>query len=48
MCEVRNGDGRLVCKADKSNKSIEIRVKNCVTLIEWLPNGKLKITNIKT
>lgn len=48
MYGVRNSDGRLVCCIDESiDVVIEIRIKNCVTLITVDSNGKVEITNAK-
>ena len=47
MREVRNNDGRLVCRIDESAGTIEICIKNCVTLIHWNPSGKPQIINTK-
>ena len=48
MRDVRNIDNRLVCCIDESTDVvIEIRIKNCVTLIAVDSNRKVKITNTK-
>jgi len=48
MREVRNSDGRLVCRIDESTDTvIQISIKNCVTLIKLDSNGKVEITNTK-
>lgn len=45
--EVRNADGRLVCRVDETTGAVEIRVKDCVTLIEREPDGGITIVNGK-
>ena len=47
MREVRNSDGRLVCRIDEFGTEIEISIKNCVTLIKLGTNGNVEITNTK-
>lgn len=47
MREVRNSDGRLVCLIDENTGAVEICIKGCVTLIEQLPDGEIRITNSK-
>ena len=45
MREVRNSDGRLVCRIDERTGAIEIKVKGCVSLIERTYDGKITITH---
>jgi hypothetical protein len=47
MREVRNSDGRLVCRVDEVTGKVEIVIKGCVTLIERTEKGEIKIINIK-
>jgi hypothetical protein len=47
MRDVRNSDGRLVCRIDEATGTVEIRIKGCVTLIERGPDGKPVIVNLK-
>jgi predicted Rdx family selenoprotein len=47
MREVRNADGRLVCRVDETTGAVEIRVKDCVTLIEREQDGGITIVNGK-
>lgn len=47
MKEIHNADGRLVCKADPKSPVIEIKVKDCITTIRFLPNGEIEVTNTK-
>lgn len=45
MQEIRNSFGKLVCRIDKNNKTVEIAVKGCITTISFLPDDKIKVTN---
>ena len=45
MQDIRNGQGKLVCRADKDSKSVEIAVKGNVTVIRFTDDGKIKVTN---
>jgi hypothetical protein len=47
MHDVRNSEGRLVCRINEATGAVEIRVKGCVTLIERAPDGKVRIVNTK-
>ena len=47
MNEVRNLDGRLVCRVDDGTGTVEIKSKDCVTLIKMNPNGTTEIMNLK-
>jgi hypothetical protein len=47
MHEVRNIDGRLVCRVDGRTGAVEIIVKGCVTLIERTQGGGVKVVNKK-
>lgn len=46
MTEIRNSQGKLVCRADKDSKTVEIAVKGNVTVIRFTDDGKIKVTNI--
>lgn len=46
MQDIRNSQGKLVCRADKDSKSVEIAVKGNVTVIRFTDDGKIKVTNI--
>ncbi len=48
MCEVRNLDGKLVCRFDKRKGMIEIKLKKCLTRIMLNRGGITKIVNTKT
>jgi len=47
MREVRNGDGRLVCCLDENTGTVEIRIKDCTTLIKRNPDGTTEVVNTK-
>jgi len=47
MREIRNSDGRLVCRIDESAGIIEIYAKGCLTRIQWIPEGKVRITHTR-
>ena len=47
MREIRNSDGRLVCRIDEAAGVIEIYIKGCLTCIQWVPGGKAKITHAR-
>ena len=47
MLEVRNSDGRLVCQVDEKTGAIEIKTKNCKTIIKPIPDSKPEITNTR-
>ena len=48
MREIRNSDGRLVCCFDEGTWTVEIKIKDCTTLIKRNPDGTTKIENTKT
>lgn len=39
MQEIRNSQGKLVCRIDKPTKTVEIVVKGCVTVICFSDSG---------
>ena len=47
MREIRNSEGRLVCRIDETTGTVEIIVKGCVTLIERPQDGSVKVINRK-
>jgi len=47
MREIRNTDDRLVCRVDESTGAVEIRLRECVTVIMRTPTGEIKIVNTK-
>ncbi len=49
MSEIRNLDGRLVCRIDDAADTLEIniKIKDCITLIKVNPDGKMEVINRK-
>jgi len=47
MSEVRNIDGRLVCCVDGATGTVEIKIKDCITLIQIKPDGTTEVVNRK-
>lgn len=47
MKEVRNERGKLVCRLNEKYRIVEIQEKNQKTLICFLPNGKIKVRNLR-
>lgn len=47
MSEVRNLDGKLVCRVDDATGIVEIKIKNCTTLIKMNSDGTAEIINRK-
>lgn len=47
MRDIRNSDGRLVCRIDKTTGEVEIRIKDCVTVIKRGVDGEIEIINDK-
>lgn len=47
MLDVRNSDGRLVCQVDEKTGTVEIKIKNCKTIIRPKPDSKLEIINTR-
>jgi hypothetical protein len=47
MREVRNTDGRLMAKYDKVTGRLEMRVKDCVTVVIFPPGTEIEIVNSK-
>ena len=47
MLDVRNIDGRLVCQVDEKTGAIEIKTKNCKTIIKPKPDSMPEITNTR-
>lgn len=45
MEEVRNSQGKLVCRVEKSSKTVEIVLKGCTTLICFSDDGEISIIN---
>ena len=47
MRKVRNADGHTVCRVDEVDRKVEIKDKGCTTIIQWLQNGEVRITQLK-
>lgn len=47
MEEIRNSQGKLVCRVDKNSKTVEIVIKGCITTIRFLEENRINITNTK-
>jgi hypothetical protein len=45
MKEVRNIQGKLVCRIDEEGKIVEIAVKGCITVIRFSEDGKVSVIN---
>ncbi|MGI6737789.1 MAG: hypothetical protein ACOX54_00050 [Christensenellales bacterium] len=45
MQEVRNINNKRICDISNDQKVIEIRLKNCLTIITANPDGTLNITH---
>ena len=47
MEEVRNIDGKLVCRINEAEGTLEIKIKDCITVIKIKPDDKIEIKNYK-
>jgi hypothetical protein len=47
MNEVRNSDGKLVCRIDNKERLVEIINKGCITEIRFRPDDTLKIEHYR-
>ncbi len=47
MSEIRNLDGKLVCRVDDASGIVEIKIKDCITLIKVNQDGTTKVINRK-
>ena len=45
MRDIKNSNGKLVCRLDEKASTIEIVHKGCKTLICFKPNGTAAVTN---
>lgn len=45
MQEIRNSQGKLVCRVDKASKTVEIVLKGCITLIRFFDDGTIGVIN---
>ncbi len=43
MQEIRNSQGRLVCRVDKTSKTVEIVERGCLTVIRFTDDGKITV-----
>lgn len=48
MSEIRNLDGKLVCRIDNQSGIVEIKIKDCITLIKVNTDGTTKVINQKS
>lgn len=48
MSEIRNLDGKLVCLIDNKSGTVEIKIKDCITVIKINPDGTTKVINRKS
>jgi len=48
MKEIRNANGKLICRLDKKKGIIEIARKGCKTKIHFKPSDKIEIINEKS
>ena len=48
MLDIRNNDGRLVCQVDEKTGDVEIKTKNCLTIIKHKPDNMPEIINTRT
>lgn len=47
MQEIRNGDGKLVCRIDPKQSTVEIVSKGQKTVIAFCPESEVRVTNTK-
>lgn len=47
MSEVRNLDGKLVCRVYEATGTVEIKIKDCITLIKRNADGTTEVVNLK-
>lgn len=45
LTDIRNSQGRLICRVDEGSKIVEIAVKGCITTIHFSDDGKINISN---
>ncbi|WP_169797618.1 hypothetical protein [Neobacillus fumarioli] len=45
---IKNGNGKTVCRADSSNKIVEIVHKGFKTVIQFMEDGTMKVINSET
>lgn len=44
--DVRNDNGKLVCRVYEASKVVEIVIKGCCTCVRFLDNGQVQIQNL--
>ena len=42
---IKNGNGKTVCRADASNKIVEIVQRGFKTVIQFMEDGTMKVIN---
>ncbi len=47
MREIRNIDNRLVCRIDEGTGTVEIKIKDCTTLVKRNQDGTYAVINTK-
>ena len=47
MMDVRNPDGKKSCAINKDTNTVEIKLKDWITTIRWLPSGKIEIVHTR-
>ena len=47
MQTIKNAIGKTVCRADASNRKVEIVHKGIKTTVTFLENGKMRVENTK-
>ena len=45
--DVINIDRHKACILDEEEKTVEIKIKKCITLIKYLSDGKFEVINTK-
>lgn len=45
MQNIKNANGKLICKVDSDSKVIEIVFKGYKTIIQFFENGKMQVIN---
>jgi len=48
MQEIRSASGKLVCKADSKSKTVEIVIKDEITILQFTSDGKVMVSSKKT
>ncbi|MCL2555418.1 MAG: hypothetical protein FWE03_00165 [Firmicutes bacterium] len=48
MQEVRSQSGKLVCRADGKSKTVEIVIKNEITLVRFTDDGQVVVVGKKS